>query len=511
MYIAPNTKIYILRNVPLDQTYDHTIFWTDPVAQQTYFAGRTKYALDAQSYQRANLGKLRISVLADNLYDCNYLMFQNTAFGNKWFYAFLKDITYINDTVSEVEYTIDEMQTWWFDYTLEPSFVEREHSLTDVPGEHLVPENLDTGEYMQEIVQRITVPQQMKIVVAATFDRQYNHFGGADFNGLYSALCFNVFDDDVTGRTDCANFILGADPEGIVSVFYAPAAFISSGSAPVSFEYSYDLHLNVATIAGHTVRNKKLLTYPYYFLYATNYQGESAVYPIEYFGKDTDPNNQHDAYFWLSGDFTSNPTCILAPKFYKTGPSISISDDINFDEMIRLSGFPQIPYATDSYKAWLAQTAAGLPYMLGESAIKTIVNPAAGAANLAGQAIDLLRQVQEHATKPYQSHSTPSNTTMAALRLMAFGIFKKHITREFAEIIDDYFDMYGYACHRVKVPNRKVRPHWTYTKTVGCNLVGALPGDAIEKIKAVYDKGITFWANPAEIGNYSLDNSPVSS
>ena len=31
---------------------------------------------------------------------------------------------------------------------------------------------------------------------------------------------------------------------------------------------------------------------------------------------------------------------------------------------------------------------------------------------------------------------------------------------EFARIIDDYFNMFGYATHRVKTPNRDGRPHW---------------------------------------------------
>ena len=76
-------------------------------------------------------------------------------------------------------------------------------------------------------------------------------------------------------------------------------------------------------------------------------------------------------------------------------------------------------------------------------------------------------------------------------------------------MIDDYFNMYGYAVKRVKHPNFSSRPHWNYVKTVGCYLIGDVPADDAKKLCSIYDHGITFWKNGDEIGNYSLDNSPT--
>ena len=45
--------------------------------------------------------------------------------------------------------------------------------------------------------------------------------------------------------------------------------------------------------------------------------------------------------------------------------------------------------------------------------------------------------------------------------------------------------------------------------TNGCVLKGNAPADDIRKICSIYDDGITFWKNPSEVGNYSLDNSLV--
>ena len=92
MYVAPNTNVRILKNVPLDNTYRNTIFFLDRGSQVAYFSGKTKYNLTQLSYQ-APWGKpLRVEVNAENLYDCNYIMFQNTSFGTKWFYAFITNV-----------------------------------------------------------------------------------------------------------------------------------------------------------------------------------------------------------------------------------------------------------------------------------------------------------------------------------------------------------------------------------------------------------------------------------
>ena len=96
-----------------------------------------------------------------------------------------------------------------------------------------------------------------------------------------------------------------------------------------------------------------------------------------------------------------------------------------------------------------------------------------------------------------------------ALGKTRYTIYKKSIRQEYAKIVDEYFTRYGYATKRNKIPNRNVRPHWTYTKTIGCTITGSMPADSARKICDIYNTGITFWNNPTELGNYSLNNSPV--
>ena len=108
---------------------------------------------------------------------------------------------------------------------------------------------------------------------------------------------------------------------------------------------------------------------------------------------------------------------------------------------------------------------------------------------------------------PRQAHGSTGSTTLAAAGILDFAFMHKHIKPEYAEIIDDYFDMFGYATNRVKIPNRNGRPHWNYVKVIGAVLVGSVPADDMNSIVRIYEKGITFWNNGYEVGNYSLDNS----
>lgn len=113
MYIQPQTNIRILKNVPLDTTYGHTIYFSDASSQQTYFTGKQKYNLGNYTYQRVKKGVARVGIKSDNLYDCNYMMFQNTSYGTKWFYAFITSVEFVNNECSEITFELDVMQTWF--------------------------------------------------------------------------------------------------------------------------------------------------------------------------------------------------------------------------------------------------------------------------------------------------------------------------------------------------------------------------------------------------------------
>lgn len=115
-----------------------------------------------------------------------------------------------------------------------------------------------------------------------------------------------------------------------------------------------------------------------------------------------------------------------------------------------------------------------------------------------------------------QDHSKTGSSVGGAIagnteinnNLKDFYLYAMSIKDEFARIIDDYFSLYGYAVHRVKVPNFEGRYTWNYVKTAGCVFKGYdIPLQMQMQLAASLDAGMTFWHTPDNFGDYTQDNS----
>ena len=115
--MANITKVYLL-NVPLERDYLHTLHFDSQTDQLNYFAGQIVKAYTDFSYQRKEKS-IKVCDHFDNLSNCNYLMYQNTAHSNKWYYCFINDIEYVSDSVSLLHIESDVIQTYLFDYQIE--------------------------------------------------------------------------------------------------------------------------------------------------------------------------------------------------------------------------------------------------------------------------------------------------------------------------------------------------------------------------------------------------------
>ena len=206
------------------------------------------------------------------------------------------------------------------------------------------------------------------------------------------------------------------------------------------------------------------------------------------------------------------PECMLVPLNYK-------GVEKNYNEKLTIGNFPQCAYTVDTFKAWVAQN----QNQLALNAINAIGTTAVGAATMyasggmlgAGMTLNGIQQigslvasVSDKSTLPPHARCGGGSIINMANQIKGFQFYYAHIRAEFARIIDDYFNAYGYATHRVKVPNRVIRPHWNYVKTVNVSLTGSVPADDMAKLRQIYDNGVTFWHNGDEVGDYSLDNRP---
>lgn len=529
MYIQPNTNLRLIKNSPIDSDYTNTLSFPNIGTQTAYFTSLVKYSLTNNTYQRVNKNTCRVSINCDLLYDVNYLMFQNSAYGNKWFYAFVTSVNYINDNCTEVVYEIDVLQTWYFDYDFNVCFVEREHSSTDEIGDNIMPEPVELGEYIFNGYTDISVTglNDFCIIIAIVDTTSQQTFGkGNVYDGVYGAASLYAYTADSTGTTMINGWILEYidKPDAIISIYMCPKALISSAYINTNNKLpfasvgdSFYVSLNTLPfdlpsspiLDGYRVKNNKLMTYPYNFLHIDNGTDSSLSLRYEFFN-----TAGHTPTLSIIGNLTQPVNIVLRPSNYKytTG-----GQPINTEELT-LSNYPLCSWTVDSYQAWVAQNTVPMTYHAMGVGVSAISKLATGKKDLKASAgEDILSEMINIASQQYTASiqadmmkgSYGNGNVRLAHGLQTFFGGRCSITRQYAETIDNFFSMYGYATNKLKKPNRTSRAIWNYVKTVGCTINGTIPCDDEKKICAIHNKGVTYWHNGLWVGNYSLDNKIV--
>lgn len=94
-----------------------------------------------------------------------------------------------------------------------------------------------------------------------------------------------------------------------------------------------------------------------------------------------------------------------------------------------------------------------------------------------------------------------------------YHIYEFELTEEDKKIMFDYFLHYGYKSLEIKIPNIKSRYYFNFIKMIA-NISGNLNIDLINKIKSIYNNGITIWhyrtTDTFLFNDYSKENVEMS-
>lgn len=543
MYVEPNTNVRILRQAPVDPEYNNTLLFQTDAQQTRYFMGLTKYNLSNYTYQRVQKGICRVGINAENLYDCNYMMFQNNAFGNKWFYAFIDNVEYVNNTTSEVRFTIDVLQTWrhFLDWEFNSVFVEREHSATDEIGDNIIPETLQTGEhifnnygYLETVSGSPLNLHELGIIVAVVEvvgeeGEQHPVARGTLYDGIYGGAMlygYSATQSGVEGVNSKIDEYVEA-PDSIIGIYMCPKnlipiTVIDTGNAipfnakqlPILCQISAVSKTD--TLNGYLPKNAKLYTYPYNFYHIDNGAGQTLALRYEFF-ENLSPN------VVVESELTQPVKVVCRPTNYKgvTTPfhALNYKETLN-TECISLDNYPMCSWNVDAWEAWVAQNS--IPMILGAGGrIASMAGGATAIASgsygaLAGTAGGLVSSATSILSQLYSAsiHADISKGVFnnggvnCGNEKQDFFAGRCSVNAQQAKIIDDYFSMFGYATKEVKLPNLFTRPNWNYIKTIGCTIKGAIPSDDEREICRIFDRGITCWHNASTFGDYSQNNAP---
>lgn len=542
------SRVYLI-NAPLENDYKHTLYFASKDEQYNYFKSKVVDESETFTYIRKD-NIIHYPAHYDDIYNVNYIMYQNPRYNNKWFYAFVKDLRYENDECTIIEIETDVIQTWLFDYTIKPSFVEREHVSDDTVGKHTIPENLDTGDYVR--VGAVSVDDennnQWCYVAGVTkdFKNDYNFTGGKIYNGIYSGVKYYacITTADVEDLISKYTNSVGVTAEDIQHIFVAPRGLAHiSGSDGEAITGIFAIPESVGAeelgektlsrpnkIDGYTPRNKKLLTYPYQYLLADNQCGASTDYHYEKF------KNPNSMLFKIYGVVSPGVPRLLMPIDYGYSSDSGLGyDEISTPYCLTLGRFPTCNWSSDVYTSWLLQNQANIQLATTNGYVQTLtgaVQSIAGAVkfgasggmtggsdaigglggiyNGAMSIADVMANKYYHSFLPNQLKGNANcGDVITSMHQNKPILQSMQIKEEYAKNLDAYFDMFGYKVNAVKVPNKNHRNKWWYTKTIDINIDGNIPQNDMQMIKNAYNNGITFWKNASEIQNYSLSNEIV--
>lgn len=401
--MARDTTFKIYKNVNLSPATGNTFYFANKAARESYFATKLSYTVTACSYQRENRNYFRVNLAYKNVYNADYCSFINESYENKLFYCFINAVNYISDTVTEIEYTVDPIQTWLLDCNFRPCFIERMHTATDTPGDNLVAESLDMGEYIiNSMVDGITTQSGRDMDLLVIFQSKVDLMTWASSNwttkqgpairtrdGLIDSLgvyAMYVRSEGVqnTDGGSALGIILeylyrgdkaGVTMDDIENIYIYPRLCLdignpSTGGIVVPDTSSQTTLFNkmfevggVANVGGYkgafcqlpnrptalngyTPKNNKLFTYPFTLLHISNNNGSAIDLHYERFA---DPSQPAATVF---GTTTAEAKVRIVPRqYYGSG---------NYDQIDTAYGLDSAPFPTvsllgDSYNIWLAQ------------------------------------------------------------------------------------------------------------------------------------------------------------
>lgn len=518
---------------------------------------------------RENVIKYPANADTLNSLGVNYLRYKNPDFfGNRWIYCFVRSIEYAAPQTAILHIERDVWVTWCDileSGNLGQAFIERERipkSFDDNNiGGYLLPEPVAVtgymcgdGEYKYPFWRGRIDENGNKVdefgagIVMGMFNikhdepqtnkdtkENFNEHGQTDLDGVYYGGIVLGMHSSSLNTALTAFAVLGAD---IAAVFPIPLSCLDTDH-PKQVTYTDEdevVHpfsvypiLNQSEDTdfkpskgrnespwGFTPNNKKLYTYPYLMIQASNCAGTKSEFRYELFDNPANPS------FTVKLALGTAPSIVLVPNGYE-------GRDKNLDTSISNGNIPPMPSNANSYATYMGQNASSLMF----SQIKRYMDVVAGTSNNTanwtleddfGQFVGSGRDISynpwraaynsgmsEEAQKAQLDDlrgmgntisNVPSANANASMHQLAVAVYRRFVLPEDAKRIDDFFSRYGYRVDRVGVPNISQRTDYDYIKTRGANVGGAIPVSDKAVINALLDSGLTIWHSGGTYGAF---------
>lgn len=588
------SNIKLLQDIPFSNDYKHTRYFDNKTLQTNYFWSKPfVHTMTRANFQRIE-GRtfIKVDKDIDSLHGVNYLMFQNTAYNDKWFYAFVTKLEYIQKNTTYVHFEIDVFQTWWWEANFKPSYVIREHcklwNSDGTPVINTIDEGLDYGlEYdtvnyywhkprgdykwlviisksllHNDIVSSageiyptvIGTVQPLSYYLVPYKDDSFEGVSVKDTTGDTTKLssAINVLKElylsesavnnivsiyttehiglDITVTNDVISFpttgnvILVGDVAGASS----PTKFLNIGYIDKFSTSTFTLTANKYQ-NFRTVKESKLLMYPYSMNVLEDFKGNRVNIKTEYI-------NKPGIDLIVRGSLgTSNKVSYSISQYNQSNISENYDKLLSIENGLLNVNPNDVSVLTDYLSSFLQGNRNTLINQKNTAIFDGVMNVASsgvsgvestlygniagsvkGGLNMVKGAGNSVLKIQGIQAKVKDANNIPPQLSkMGSNTVFDYGnryngvfLLQKQLKPEYQKKLEDFFNMYGYKVNTVKIPNFHTRVRWNYVQTESCNITGNFNNEDLQELKSIFDNGITLW-HINDVGNYSYDNGVI--
>ena len=292
-----------------------------------------------------------------------------------------------------------------------------------------------------------------------------------------------------------------------------------------AWTYTESVLTKPTSLSNITPVNKKLLTYPYCYILASNCVGNTAVWRYENFSSNT-----IDVQYW--GVPTVGTSIVAIPQNNLYSGMI---------EALVGAKYPTLGIREDSYTNWLTQNAVNNKATAATSGGSIVLGTIGiGAGILTGNAMlafggtsliaSGISGALESGAEYYQHSIEPdsikglisSGDVLMALKKLTFQYHGMSIKAEYVQKLDKFFTRFGYAQNEIQLPlfdNNSYREKYNFIQ-IARDQVTAIPkivnnininAEDLDLINNIFRAGVTIWKNyDSNFGNYATTNPIIT-
>lgn len=531
---TPSTNLRLL-SVPLESDYSNTLWFPNIEAQTTYFTGKIVKTFDDFNYIKKD-NTIVVAEEIDKLYNCNYIMYKNSNFSTRWFYAFINRMEWASNGSTRLYVSTDVIQTWFFDITYYQSYVDRCHSDTDVAGDNIVPEDFTTGSAggYQVAGSYDVTPDGIAVFATSTYsgESKTGSVNSGIYSGAQNLVDFHIDNPGVGTILD--SYVKNGTATAVIRLQQYPYN-LKNSSHSISFAKA------PSNISGYTPTNKKLLSAAFITCFVSMYGQECKFSPAYITGSNVSIKLSADLTSGTISSFVENysnsdlstiamfaviPESGWAYNQYKNEYNLHSGSNAIYQERSKLQrgvntatsiidAAGSIANLTDSAVRLVSPTNIFTPTANKISNLASSASNTVSSFSNAYTQLGKIDNITEDLTAITESYNAPATGSSAASNgYIATGKTKftygyKVPPLDLVKRCDKFLSVYGYKQSEYRSINLHARSNWTYIRTLGLNASGNFPDDDMKIIKQVFDKGVFFWSYTAQFGNFDQNNPIV--